>query len=89
MHDPKTAAGELRRCVEEYGFKGALVNDIQIGSDGESLIFYDKPEWDELWQTCVDLDVPFYLHPKQPTGVVYDKLWADRKYVISSLLTKG
>lgn len=87
MHDPAEAAAELRRCVEQYGFKGALVNDIQIGPDGESLIFYDKPEWDVFWQTCVELDVPFYLHPKQPTGVVYDKLWADRKWLIGPPLS--
>jgi 2,3-dihydroxybenzoate decarboxylase len=33
------------------------------------------------------LDVPFYLHPKQPTGVVYDTLWADRKWLIGPPLS--
>lgn len=87
MHDPSTAAAELRRCVEQYGFKGALVNDIQIASDGKSLIFYDQPEWDVFWATVVDLNVPFYLHPKQPTGVVYDTLWADRKWLVGPPLS--
>ncbi|TGO31213.1 hypothetical protein BPAE_0001g01090 [Botrytis paeoniae] len=87
MHDPAVAAKELRRCVTEYGFKGALVNDNQIASDGESIIFYDQPEWDVFWQECVDLDVPFYLHPKQPTGKVFDTLWADRKWLIGPPLS--
>lgn len=47
MHDPTRAATELRRCVEQYGFKGALVNDTQrAGPDGDELIFYDQPDWD-------------------------------------------
>jgi 2,3-dihydroxybenzoate decarboxylase len=87
MHDPATAATELRRTVSKYGFKGALVNDIQIGPDGKSLIFYDNPSWDIFWETCVELDVPFYLHPKQPTGVVYDTLWADRKWLVGPPLS--
>jgi 2,3-dihydroxybenzoate decarboxylase len=87
MHDPAVAAKELRRCVEKYGFKGALVNDIQIGPDGKSLIFYDNPAWDIFWETVVELDVVFYLHPKQPTGVVHDTLYADRKWLIGPPLS--
>jgi 2,3-dihydroxybenzoate decarboxylase len=87
MHDPQTAADELRRCVTKYGFKGTLVNDIQIGPDGEELIFFDNEKWDVFWETCVELDVPFYLHPKQPTGVVYEKLWADRKWLVGPPLS--
>lgn len=90
MHDPDEAAAELRRCVEKYGFKGALVNDTQrAGSDGEELIFYDNPKWDVFWQTCVELDVPFYLHPRNPTGIIFDKLWKDRQVsVIPSHTTR-
>ncbi|EJT50353.1 2,3-dihydroxybenzoic acid decarboxylase, putative [Trichosporon asahii var. asahii CBS 2479] len=83
MHDPKQASEELRRCVEKYGFLGALVNDVQhAGKDGETYIFYDQPEWDVFWQTCVDLDVPFYLHPEPPFGSYYREQYADRKYLI-------
>ncbi|KAM4065653.1 amidohydrolase [Hirsutella rhossiliensis] len=50
MHDPNEAAAELRRCVTQYGFKGALVNDTQrAGPDGDDAIFYDGPEWDVFW----------------------------------------
>lgn len=42
MHDPAEAAAELRRCVTELGFLGALVNDTQrAGPDGDDMIFYD------------------------------------------------
>lgn len=87
MHNPQDAAAELTRCVKEYGFKGALVNDVQLASDGKSLIFYDQPEWDVFWATVTELGVPFYLHPKQPSGVVHDTLWADRKWLIGPPLS--
>lgn len=75
MHNPVEAANELRQVVAKYGFKGALVNDTQrAGPDGEDLIFYDGPQWDVLWQRFIELDVPFYLHPRNPTGVIFEKL---------------
>jgi 2,3-dihydroxybenzoate decarboxylase len=88
MHNPEQAAAELRRCVTQYGFKGALVNDTQrAGPDGEKIIFYDQPEWDVFWSTVTDLDVPLYLHPRNPTGTVYEKLWADRKWLVGPPLS--
>lgn len=88
MHDPKEAAEELRRTVTKYGFKGALVNDTQrAGADGEDYIFYDQPEWDVFWKTLTDLDVPLYLHPRNPTGIVFEKLWKDRQWLIGPPLS--
>ncbi|KXT15301.1 hypothetical protein AC579_2803 [Pseudocercospora musae] len=88
MHDPKVASEELRRCVKHYGFKGALVNDTQRNDEsGSSMIFYDAPEWDVFWSTVQELDVPFYLHPRNPTGVFYEKLWAPRKWLVGPPLS--
>ena len=88
MHDPRQAADELRRVVTTYGFKGALVNDTQrAGPDGDDMIFYDQPEWDVFWSTVTELDVPFYLHPRNPTGTIHDKLWADRKWLVGPPLS--
>lgn len=88
MHDPKEAAEELTRCVKQLGFKGALVNDTQrAGEEGDDMIFYDGPEWDVFWKTCTDLDVPFYLHPRNPTGTMYEKLWAKRKWLVGPPLS--
>jgi 2,3-dihydroxybenzoate decarboxylase len=88
MHDPQQAADELRRTVTQYGFKGALVNDTQrSGPDGDDMIFYDGPEWDVFWSTVTELDVPFYLHPRNPTGTIHEKLWAKRKWLIGPPLS--
>ena len=88
MHNPRVAADELRRCVTEYEFLGALVNDTQRNDDsGDAMIFYDDPAWDVFWQTCTELDVPFYLHPRNPTGVFMEKLWAPRKWLVGPPLS--
>ena len=42
------------------------------------LIFYDSPEWDSFWRTCIELDLPFYLHPGIATGEVFKQLYKDR-----------
>ncbi|KAG9603401.1 amidohydrolase-like protein 2, partial [Aureobasidium melanogenum] len=88
MHDPTEAAAELERCVTQYDFKGALVNDTQrTGPYGNRMIFYDDPSWDVFWATCTRLDVPFYLHPRNPTGVVHEQLWKDRSWLIGPPLS--
>jgi 2,3-dihydroxybenzoate decarboxylase len=40
-----------------------------------------------FWQTCTELSVPFYLHPRNPTGVFKDKLWAPRNWLIGPPLS--
>ena len=30
----------------------------------ETLLFYDRPEYDVFWQTVSELDVPVYFHPR-------------------------
>ncbi|KAG0156605.1 hypothetical protein PDIDSM_3786 [Penicillium digitatum] len=88
MHDPQEAAAELRRFVTQHGFPGALVNGTQrAGIDGDDLIFYDNEKWDEFGATCTELDVPLCLHPRNPTGTIYDKLWADRKWLVGPPLS--
>lgn len=88
MHDPQEAADELRRCVTKYGFKGALVNDTQrTDESGDGCNFYDGPEWDIFWQTVVELDVPFYLHPRNPTGRDFESRWAARKWLVGPPLS--
>jgi 2,3-dihydroxybenzoate decarboxylase len=66
LQDPDAAAEELTRAVRELGFKGALVNGFsQVGS-GEDVMYYDHPAYAGFWQRVEDLDVPFYLHPREP-----------------------
>ena len=66
MQDPEEAARELTRCVKELGFVGALVNGFsQVGS-ADSAVYYDLPQYRPFWRTVAELDVPFYLHPRNP-----------------------
>ncbi|KAJ6007279.1 amidohydrolase 2 [Penicillium herquei] len=88
MHDPVQAGQELRRCVEELGFHGALLCNFQhAGPDGETYLFYDQPEYDAFWKVLVELDVPLYIHPAAPTGVIYEKLYAQRPYLLGPPLS--
>lgn len=88
MHDPVQAGEELRRCVKELGFHGALLNDFQhSGPDGDTHLFYDQPEYDAFWKVVCELDVLVYIHPAAPSGVVYEKLYAQRQYLIGPPLS--
>jgi 2,3-dihydroxybenzoate decarboxylase len=66
MQDPDGAAAELERCVKDLGFRGALVNGFsQVGSP-DSAVYYDLPQYRPFWRVVERLDVPFYLHPRNP-----------------------
>jgi predicted TIM-barrel fold metal-dependent hydrolase len=66
MQDAERAAAELEHCVKELGFKGALVNGFsQVGS-ADSAVYYDLPQYRPFWRLVEKLDVPFYLHPRNP-----------------------
>jgi gamma-resorcylate decarboxylase len=66
MQDPELASGELQRCVRELGFKGALVNGFSQVGTTETMVYYDLPQYWPFWETVERLDVPFYLHPRNP-----------------------
>ncbi len=59
FHEPKLAIEELRRCVKQLGFVGAMVAG-SIGGNGK---FLDSPEFDDILSEFEELDVPLYLHP--------------------------
>jgi gamma-resorcylate decarboxylase len=66
MQDPDAAIAELTRCVKELGFVGALVNGFsQIGTP-DNVTYYDLPQYRPFWHSVEALDVPFYLHPRNP-----------------------
>jgi 2,3-dihydroxybenzoate decarboxylase len=66
MQDPEAAAAELSRCVEDFGFVGALVNGFSETGDPNHLLYYDLPQYRPFWRVVETLDVPFYLHPRNP-----------------------
>jgi gamma-resorcylate decarboxylase len=66
MQDPDAAARELRRSIKELGFVGAMVNGFsQIGS-ADSMVYLDDARYRDFWAEYDRLEVPFYLHPRNP-----------------------
>jgi 2,3-dihydroxybenzoate decarboxylase len=66
LQDPDAAARELTRCVAELGFVGALVNGFSQGPGEDEALYYDLPQYRPFWEVVARLDVPFYLHPRNP-----------------------
>ncbi len=66
MQDPDAACRELERCVKERGFRGALVNGFSQIDKPDSMFYYDLPQYWPFWSVVESLDVPFYLHPRNP-----------------------
>jgi 2,3-dihydroxybenzoate decarboxylase len=66
LQDPDAAIVELRRCITELGFVGALVNGFSQRDDDDGLLYYDLPRYRPFWAEVAKLDVPFYLHPRNP-----------------------
>jgi 2,3-dihydroxybenzoate decarboxylase len=66
LQDPKSAADELERAVGDLGFRGALINGYSNVGPDEAVVYLDEqPMW-ELWERVSKLDVPVYLHPREP-----------------------
>lgn len=66
MQDPDAAIIELQRAVRDLGFNGVLVNGFSQRYDEDIALFYDLPEYLPFWAELERLDVPFYLHPREP-----------------------
>lgn len=66
LQDPEASATELIRAVRELGFVGALVNGFSQLGDEDNAKYYDLPEYRQFWSVVEELDVPFYLHPRNP-----------------------
>jgi 2,3-dihydroxybenzoate decarboxylase len=66
LQDPDVATAELQRCVKELGFVGALVNGFSQEGDGLTPLYYDLPQYRAFWAEVEKLNVPFYLHPRNP-----------------------
>lgn len=66
MQDPDAATREMERCVKQLGFRGALVNGFCQAGDPDTPIYLDEARYDGFWAKVAELDVPFYLHPRNP-----------------------
>ena len=65
MQDPEAAGLELARAVGEHGFKGALINGYSTIGGEEDVKYLDEGA-DVFWAKAAELDVPVYLHPREP-----------------------
>lgn len=66
MQEPDLATRELQRCVKDLGFIGALVNGFTQTSVPDEAVYYDLKRYWPFWEVVQQLDVPFYLHPRNP-----------------------
>ncbi|HEX9943352.1 MAG TPA: amidohydrolase family protein [Thermoanaerobaculia bacterium] len=60
MQDVQAACDELKRCVEDLGFLGALINGNTNG------VYLDDERYLPFWERVVQLNVPVYIHPADP-----------------------
>jgi predicted TIM-barrel fold metal-dependent hydrolase len=66
MQDPDRATDELERAVLELGLVGALINGFsQVGS-ADNVVYLDDARYDGFWAKVAELNVPIYLHPRDP-----------------------
>jgi len=75
------ATKELIRCMKDLGFKGSLVNGFSQVDQPENLVYYDAPQYAAFWQTCEQLDAPFYLHPRNPIPS-WSQIYADHPWLM-------
>jgi 2,3-dihydroxybenzoate decarboxylase len=66
LQDPEAAAKELERCVKQLGFKGALINGYSNIHDDNTIQYSDEPQNEVFWAKVAELNVPLYLHPRDP-----------------------
>ena len=85
MIDPVAASRELRRCIQDLKFVGALIDNTCNGR------FYDSPFFWPVFETAQELDVPIYVHPSpnEVTRSFYDGNYPDAIAESLSMYTWG
>jgi gamma-resorcylate decarboxylase len=66
LQDPGNAADELERAVTELGLKGALINGYSNIGLEEKVQYLDEEPLRPFWERVAKLNVPVYLHPREP-----------------------
>lgn len=88
MHNPSQAAAELTRVMTtKKGFVGVLLNDFQsAGADGNTMLFYDQPEYDPFWKAVNNLKTAVYIHPRVSSPLIREHMWKGRPWLDFSAL---
>ncbi|PYH40472.1 amidohydrolase family protein [Aspergillus saccharolyticus JOP 1030-1] len=79
MNDPIDAANELRRCIKDLQFVGALIDNHVHGE------YYDNQRFWVVFQMAEELKVPIYIHPSFP--VDRDRYEGDYNQKIATALS--
>jgi 2,3-dihydroxybenzoate decarboxylase len=66
MQNPEAAATELERCIKQLGFKGAMINGYSNIHNENTIEYTDEPQFEVFWAKVAELNVPIYLHPRDP-----------------------
>jgi gamma-resorcylate decarboxylase len=66
LQRPAAAAEELERAVVELGMRGVLVNGYSNLGPNEQVQYLDEAPLGEFWAQVAKLQVPVYLHPREP-----------------------
>ena len=66
LQDPDEAIKEMHRAVDELGFVGVLVNGYSQIGDFDTYKYLDDPMYLDFWAEVEKMDIPFYLHPREP-----------------------
>ncbi len=63
LNDPAASVDELRRCMTQLGFRGAMLFSNVNGTP-----LYDK-QFTRLYEVANELEAVLYIHPTNPVGV--------------------
>lgn len=66
LQDPVAAAKELDRCVNELGGVGSFIGGYTNMGSANNVTYLDDPSMAPFLEKVVELDVPIYLHPREP-----------------------
>lgn len=73
--EPKEAAQELKRCILELKFVGAMIAGIYDDK------FLDDPMFSPILSMAEELDCPIYIHPTAPPKNVAEAYYYTTKYL--------
>lgn len=73
--EPSEAAQELKRCVNELHFVGAMIAGIYDDK------FLDDPMFDPILTMAEELDCPIYIHPTAAPKKVIESYYYTTKYL--------
>lgn len=81
--DPLAAADELRRCVTDLGFVGAMLFP-RTGA-----LYLDHESYRPIFAVASELEVPLYIHPGIPLEAVSHALYSGFSPITNLMLATG